>query len=234
MLTAAQLIERGARTGRLIPESQPMDPAYSERGLEIFNDILTYLGGAHVTIPYQSVIDFTINPGQEIYLSGNNVSYDINQNQIIDISDCWATMSQVRYPMVDINNKMYRNIVYPISEGIPAMYLLRIFNEYSQIILQPVPAQVMTGTLVCKQRLSEVTLTTSLDEIPSQWILALKFMIARDFRQYYAMPEIPEFNMRVENLIKDLMAENTVDVFVEKSEILTRNRFYYPYVLGFF
>jgi hypothetical protein len=233
MTTAAVLIENGARTARLVPDQQPMLPVYSERGLVILNNILDKFGGAHVTIPYESIVNFTLNPAQESYISSPS-GPDIVGNQIIDISDMWATQSNVRYPLVDINNKMYRNICYPLSQGIPAMYVLRVFQSTSQIIVQPLPSQTMTATLVCKQRLSNVVLTDNMDQIPPQWFLCLQYLIAKYFRQYYALPVIPEFDQEIQSLMKDLMAENTIDVYVEKTEILTRNRFYYPYILGFF
>lgn len=234
MPTAAVLIESAARAARVIPEEQTMPGYIGQRGLEIFNDILGEFGGSHVTIPNQSIIDVPLVVGQEIYTSGNGAQYDIDDNQIIDIMDAWVTMNQVRYPLVEINEKMYRNICYPQSQGIPAMYHLREFNVFSQIILQPIPSQVFTMTLVCKQRLSQVSLTTDLSQIPAQWLLGLKFLIARDFIYYYALPQDPNFMNRVTEVYNNLMAENNVDVTVEKTEIITRNRFYYPYILGFF
>ncbi|RTL14525.1 MAG: hypothetical protein EKK56_00785 [Flavobacteriaceae bacterium] len=234
MPTAAQLIEMAAHTARLIPEEQSIEPYLSSRGLEIFNNIIGEMGGAHVTIPYQSVVEFNLVPGQQTYSIGPDVSYDVNTQQIIGILDCYVTNNQVRYPLVPIDEKMYRNIVYPLSQGIPAMFLLRNFNTYSEIFFQPVPANIFAATLICKQRLTQVSFNTDLTQIPPQWILALKFMIARDFMYYYGLPVDPSFIARVEKLYANLMAENVVDVTVEKTELISRNRFYYPYILGFF
>ncbi len=232
-VTVAQFIESAARKARVIPIGQNIPDDYTKIGVEIFNDILDQFGGAGVSIPYQSVLTFNTVAGQESYLIGPGQA-DVNSDQVIEIIDCWVTLNNVRYPLGNMNELMYSNIVYPITQGIPAMYKLRLFNTYSQLTLQPVPWTNFVATLICKQRLQEVTQTTTLTEIPANWNLGLKLMIARDFRDYLALPQDDNFLARVRKAELDLYASNVIDIFVHKNEILTHNRFYYPYILGFF
>lgn len=232
MTTAAQLIETASRTARVTPEEQSIEPYVSARGLEIFNDILAQFGGAGVTIPMQTVVTFNTVVGQETYLSGNNPTYDINANQIIDIIVMSAYLGNVQYSMRSINETMYTNITYPSNQATPQSWLLREFIDYSAILIQPVPAQIFSIVMKCKQRLSEVTYNTVLSTIPAHWRNALKFLIARDYAIYFDLPVDPALNARAEMLLKNLKAANVVDMSIEKTERLTNNRNYFPFFWG--
>ena len=235
MPTVAQFIEDAARAARLVGEEQPMEPYQSARGLQILTNILNKFGGTHVTVPYETVVNFDTVIGQQTYSNGIGVDFDINDNQIIDIMDVYAEKEGVRYPVALINEKEYKNIVYPIAQGIPWMMLMRKFKTYTDLIIQPVPALVFDMTLVCKQRISSPAFNDELTEFISlDWIDDLHYLVARDFIMYYSLPIPNQFFMdRVTSALNDLKAQNNVDVFVEKQEIITRNQFYYPYIIGF-
>jgi hypothetical protein len=234
MTTVAQFIEDAARACRLVPEEQSIEPYQSQRGLKILRNILSKFSGAHVTTPYEKIVNFNTVVGQESYTNAPGSGFDINDNQIIDVMDVFATLNSVRYPITIINEKMYKNVVYPVAQGIPWMMLLRKFITSSTLIFQPVPAFVFDITLVCKQRLTTPNFNDDINAfISADWEDDLHYLVARDFMMYYSLP-IPNqlFMERISIAEKDLKAQNNVDVFVEKQEILTQNQFYYPYILG--
>lgn len=230
MTTAAQLIESAARTSRLVPEEQPVPPYISSRGLEIFNDILAEFGGNSVDIPVISMIDFDTIVGQIEYISGPG-QY-ISGNQVMEIFNMHATQQQVRYGMLPFTEKMYNNVPFPQNEGVPSYYLLRKFDTTSTIIIQPNPTAVYTITMRCKQRLSEVDFNTNLTEVPAHWRRGLKFLIAKDFVTYFDLPVDPSFLQECMDVKKNLEAANTVDVFVEKTQILTNYPYCFPVWYG--
>lgn len=229
--TVNSIIVSGLRKIGLPPAQQPMPSSMTQRGLEILNDILDLWGGSRLFIPYQKLIFLPLLANQEAYTVGvcpttNPNLYDFNNEPIVNVLECNIqdpNSPGVDYPIMGITENMYSNIAYKLTTGIPTEYLLRRYEEYSELRFQSVPYANLTAKLLIKQTLSRVALTDDLSSIPRFYLLALKYKIAINAANVWSRPLTPEFMSEANEVASVLAAAcSNIDYTTVRSEQINR------------
>lgn len=218
-----------------IPEEQDVPSYMIQRGIEVMNDILDEWGAERIYIPYQSVLTLNLQTNQESYKIGNDPSFDLDTNEIMmvlqmNIFDPDAP--GVAYPTLPpMTETVYANIPYRTATGIPVQYLLRNWTpdvNYSQLIFQPLPYKPLTAKIVCKQRLSRVSLTSSLTQLPREWNMGLKYKLAINLAQIYGKTLNPIWVQLCMDAIATLESSAVdIDYMTRRDEQLNRKNIVY-------
>lgn len=216
----------------IVADGQNPPPTMVQRGLECLNDILDEWGESRILIPYQAVINLTLNANQEAYTIGNSGIYSLNANPIIDVLQANindAASPGVDYPtMPPMTEAQYANIAYKTATGIPTEYLLRVYKDNSELRFQPLPYKTLTAKLLVKQRLSRVELTDDLTAIPYFYSRGLKYKLALDVAQQYARPLTPQFSSLADDAINKVMATAVkIDYSTKRDEQINRKNCVY-------
>lgn len=196
-----------------------------QRGVSALNDILDEWGATGIYIPYVKTLTIPFSAGVESYSVGPS-GRDITANQVIDVTELVINDSAspgIDFPTSELSEQYYSNITSKNSQGIPCTYLLRNFVDYSEFKFQPVPySSNLSAKIVCKQRLSEVFITTELTEIPRQYILALKLKLCLLAAGIWGAELSPQQYKQYSESLKSILASNTksLNTDVKKTELL--------------
>lgn len=224
--TSTTLISSALFRMGVIPVEQSVPDVYIQRGVIALNDVIDEWGGSRIYIPYQSSLTLPLVYPTERYTVGLDASYSLNTEQIIEVLECVVNdpgIPGVDYAVTDMTELMYRNIPYKLIYSIPELLLLRNHVNYSELIFQPIPYSALTAKILCKQRLSRVTINQDLDSIPNHYLLALKYNVQAHLAPEFGKVLDDNFQMRLKKVNDNLLASNfSIDWSTKKDETLSR------------
>jgi len=228
MPSANNIISGALRLAKLTAELQPADPYKTERGREVFNDVVSAWGASGLYIPLQAQLTFPMVTNQSVYTFGKSDSYSVNTSQVMELME--VTIQDPDSPSIIyfvniINERMYANISYRATQNVPSLVLLRVYQTYSELIFQSLPFKVLNAILVCKQKLETVT-PTQIDidygVIPDFAMEALKFKIAKRLMHMFGKTITNEFSRDHDIAEQTYLASNlTIDPYVRKDVTLS-------------
>lgn len=232
--TALQLITDALYQTSIIPEENDAVPSYMmNRGLVLLNDIIDEWGSDTGLIPYQTILEFDMVPGQDEYTVGLGNEYDINSNQILRILafnfDVYSSDSAnpITYQLEEMNEPENANIVYRGVATYPSRFLLRSFPKYSSIIVQNKPNSAFPCKLVCKQRINPVSLYENLeDQFPPGFLLAIKYQLMQDIKDAYGQDVDQSLSTKASKALKNVRGNNKLDLYIRKTETLRGSSWY--------
>ena len=181
MTTVNELIIDALRYGNIAQYNVSIATDQIQKFIPVLNDVLSVWGASGITIPSQAQITIPLVQGQQSYLVGNDVSYALNDDQVMSVISCVindSISSGVDYPTDALTERQYANVTYKDSQGIPSNYLFRNYTDYSEFRFLPVPySATLSAKMVVKQRVTRFALNQNLDGIPREYEAPLKFKL---------------------------------------------------------
>jgi hypothetical protein len=237
MVTANSLITDAILQSGIIPqEGGPYGslPEYMiKHAFILLNDIIRAWGGMSGIIPYNNEpIKFSFVPNQESYTFGLNKSLFLNTQSIIDVITFSFFLdlptNKVNRNLTRITEAQYANISYRGITNYPSVYLLRDYPQYSEILVQPIPSQSYSATIIAKQRLSplpEDNIFVDLSvQFPDNFLLCLKYRLMMDICMSYGKDISPDFIERYKKSMADMMGSNKMDLTLQPSQSMNNRR----------
>lgn len=233
MMTANDLITDAIiQSGIIAQESGPYGslPEYmTQNGFILLNDIIREWGGKSAYIPYNNEpIHFNFIPNQQSYTFGPSPTYFYNTQPIIDVITFTFFLdfntNKINKPLKRITEFQYANILYRNNSWYPCEYLLRTYPNYSELIVQALPSQGYSATVICKQRLKPIeSIFQDLEvQFPQNFLLCLKYRLMLDLMDSYGKEPSPAFIKKYDECLKNMLGSNKLDLTTQATENMAR------------
>ena len=219
--TAGDQVRRALRLTGQYPLGESIPGEVINEALDVLNYIIRDWGGEPASIPYQTYLSFPLVAGQNVYTNGVGAQYDINSNQIIDILRANYVLGDLVMWLNIIDEYQYNSTWDRNLTGIPDSVLLRLHPTTSDIIFSYLPQQAFTINLVVKQRLSTLTLSDTINEIPENYFSALVYTTAKELAAYWDIELPPAVAQEQERLYNDLINANCPSLDVTENRSLS-------------
>lgn len=238
--TVKTLIIEALRQSNVINYNASVNQDKIDVCVPIINDILIEWGIDISTVPYSSVFSIPLIANQFSYTFGNDPSFTVNTNPIIDIIT--LTFSDrdsgiVIYHPIKLTETYFANLNFGNITGIPQNYLLRIFEDYSEVILYPTPVDnTLDANFVVKQRINQIESSfIDLSFIPQRIRTALKGELRIRTSRMFGIDLSESEKSKLEESVKNLRAINFAeyDLTLRKDESLSNQSFYNDTFWGF-
>jgi hypothetical protein len=234
MMTANDLITDALlQTGIIAQEGGPYgsQPAYmNQQAFILLNDIINEWGGATGILPYNNQpIHFNFIQNQSSYTFGPSPIYFYNTQPIMDVITFTYFLdyptNKVKRTLQKITEFQYANILYPSVGCYPSEYLLRRYPDYSELIIQSIPSQNFSATIICKQRLTAlIDPFQDLSELPPHYRLCLKYRLMLDLWDAYGVEPTSAFLAKYQKCMDSMTGSNKMDLTLQPTESLCRRR----------
>lgn len=239
MTTANALIaDAYLQTGIIPQEADQIQPYLIAQGLTLLNDIIIEWGGQTSKIPYNNPpIKFKFTPNKTSYTFGLASSNDIRVSPIIEVITFTFFLNtpsnSIVYAIQQISEFQYSQIVTRKNSSYPSQFLLRLYPDYSEIIIQNVPSSNFDAEIIGKQRLNTVDLYTDLGtQFPDNFLLCLKYRLMLDMADANGLELSQNFINKYNKTMDNMMGSNKTDLTINNSETMSRNNMFGNFYFG--
>jgi len=220
-ITATSIINKAFHlTGAFTVEDKLEGPVIAE-ALDLLNELLASFAVSGLLLPVRNTITFSTSADKSIYTFGSSADYDINTNQLIEITNCnIIEQNGITYPLRSMSSSMYYNsFLNRISYAMPRRYLLEQNPSYSKITFYPSPDRDYTVELQCKQHLSNLTESAKITQINVNYLRFLRYALARELKNYYPASSWNDTKeLMYRELEEDVKCSNYTDMTLTCSE----------------
>lgn len=222
MTTAAQLIQQAYYLAKVLDPNEEIPPDYATEGLTTLNAIIDEWSGIGLYIPnYQAV---TINTviGQRSY-TVNPVIQQVLEANLVDTNN-------VKFVLTVQDLKQFNAFDTTIPQGRPTDIFVENFDnttpQNSTVYFFPIPDQVYTATIYCKQRLAELTYSATILNLPPFFFLCIEMQLAKLLSVINSTILDQSFHDEYARLMRELKAFANRDMSViNKNPYLTLRRY---------
>jgi len=209
----------------MIPQENANIPAYmTDQAFILLNDIILMWGSDQSLAPYAAELNFNFVANQERYTFGVGDQYDVNASPMIDISSFVYNIqtgggAPLMYTVEAMTEVQYQNILYRGINAYPSQYLMRLYPEYTEVIVQPLPQLSFPVQIMVKSRLPIVSLYQNLENLfPPGYLLCLKYQLMLDICDAFSFDIGASFIAKATAAIKQMRGNNKMDIYSRKSE----------------
>lgn len=201
-LTARDIIYQAMTMLGIYSFGEIMSQEDAVNGLRILNEILgTYSGNGSI-VPYNEKITFNLKSGQQNYTFGKTGPTDVNSRKISQLVYVNYFIDDASYPVRILSkNNFYQNYKVDDLKSLPCGCFLQNTTYNSVITFYPVPAENYKCTIVAKFAFDDVELDDRIDEIPPFMRGFLRYSLARELSDMYAVQWTPKQEQQYARLL---------------------------------
>lgn len=208
----------------------PLPGFAMNEGLYLLNQLVAQFSSADSYIPSQTLFEFTMIPGQDVYTFSNIIPADFNTNRIanIDFLNFFidAGLNRINVPITIVSPaQMYYNNRQEVANAWPQYATFTNYPLNSEIRLFPAPALPYLAQLRGKFFIDKFELFQPIENVPLYWQRFLIYALARERTNYYIPANwTPTAEAEYQRMFNDLMNSGQKDMTIHGSSLIR-----YPY-----
>lgn len=228
MTTAGELVKKSYYMAKVLDPREEIEGFQASEGMFELNRIIDTWGSLMPYIPSYTILTVPV--------IANDYSYDVTP-VITELSEAHLLDSNnVQFNLYQIDLHRFNTLNFALSAQSPTrpdrVFIQNDFADYptkSKVIFYPVPDQSYTATLYAMQRLANLTYSQDITTVPSYYVTALEFKLARRLMVIYSTNPAPAFESEYQEVMRQFKAANRRDKSSQGYNIFRQRRNFRPW-----